>query len=71
VFLLTVGVLRHKLLANKVSDLNYDCVVNYEDVETMADERLETDVNPGEVQVPKDANLIGWWKFDDGDGSMA
>jgi hypothetical protein len=52
-------------------DLNNDCTVDFEDVEIMADEWLETDVNLGEVKEPCDANLVGWWKLDDGDGNMA
>ncbi|MHC4501184.1 MAG: LamG-like jellyroll fold domain-containing protein, partial [Planctomycetota bacterium] len=52
-------------------DLNYDCTVDFEDVEIMADEWLEADVNLGEVKEPCDANLVGWWKLDDGSGSTA
>jgi len=53
------------------ADLNNDCVVNFTDVEIMAGEWLEVDVNLGQVQAPKDANLVGWWKLDDGSGSVA
>jgi hypothetical protein len=52
-------------------DLNNDCAVDFEDVGIMADEWLETDVNLGEVTEPCDANLVGWWKLDDGDGNVA
>ncbi|MHC4572497.1 MAG: LamG domain-containing protein, partial [Planctomycetota bacterium] len=52
-------------------DLNNDCTVDFEDVEIMASEWLETDVNLGEVKEPCDANLVGWWKLDDGDGNKA
>jgi hypothetical protein len=37
----------------------------------MADEWLEADVNLGEVTEPCDANLVGWWKLDEGDGNFA
>jgi len=36
----------------------------------MAGEWLEVDVNLGQVQAPKDANLVGWWKLDEGTGSV-
>jgi hypothetical protein len=52
-------------------DLNNDCTVDFGDVEIMADEWLETDVNLGEVNAPNDANLVGWWRLDDGSGSTA
>jgi hypothetical protein len=52
-------------------DLNGDCTVDFGDIEIMADEWLETDVNLGEVTEPCDANLLGWWKLDDGSGDTA
>ncbi|MHC4676548.1 MAG: LamG domain-containing protein, partial [Planctomycetota bacterium] len=52
-------------------DLNNDCTVDFGDVEIMADEWLEADVNLGEVTEPCDANLLGWWELDDGAGSTA
>ncbi|MHC4499009.1 MAG: LamG domain-containing protein, partial [Planctomycetota bacterium] len=51
-------------------DLNNDCEVDYEDVEIMADEWLEVDVNLSPVQLPSEANLVGWWKMDDAAGSI-
>jgi len=53
-------------------DLNYDCIVDFGDVEIMADEWLEADVNLGAVTQPSDANLVGWWNFDEnnGDGNV-
>ncbi|GAG53942.1 unnamed protein product, partial [marine sediment metagenome] len=52
-------------------DISGDCFVDWEDVEIMADEWLEADVNVGPVKEPCDANLVGWWKLDDGDGNAA
>jgi hypothetical protein len=46
-------------------DLNEDCTVDWEDVEIMADDWLETDVNLNPVQAPGEANLAGWWKLDE------
>jgi hypothetical protein len=37
----------------------------------MADEWLIGDINLGQVSEPCDANLVGWWKFDEGNGSTA
>jgi len=51
-------------------DLNNDCTVDFEDVEIMAGEWLESDVFV-EVKEPCDANLVGWWKLDEGSGSTA
>jgi hypothetical protein len=51
-------------------DLNNDCTVDFEDVEIMAGEWLESDVLV-EVTEPCDANLLGWWKLDEGSGSTA
>ncbi|MHC4387804.1 MAG: LamG domain-containing protein [Planctomycetota bacterium] len=52
-------------------DLYPDCVINFDDVEIMADEWLEADVNLGQVSEPCDANLVGWWKLDEDSGSDA
>ncbi|MHC4498631.1 MAG: LamG domain-containing protein, partial [Planctomycetota bacterium] len=57
--------------AKPEGDLNNDCKVDFDDVEIMADEWLEGDVNLGEVKEPCDANLVGWWKLDDGGGDTA
>ena len=46
-------------------DLNRDCTVAWQDVEIMAGEWLKADVNFGQVQAPSEANLVGWWKFDE------
>ncbi|MHC4336985.1 MAG: LamG domain-containing protein [Planctomycetota bacterium] len=51
-------------------DLSGDCTVAWEDVEIMAGEWLRGDVNVSPVQPPSEANLICWWKLDDGDGSI-
>jgi len=52
-------------------DLNNNCIVDFGDIEIMADEWLVADVNLGEVKEPCDANLVGWWMFDEGDGNVA
>jgi len=41
-------------------DFNNDCIVDFGDVEIMAEEWLKSDVNLGEVSEPCDANLVGW-----------
>jgi len=46
-------------------DFNADCTADWEDVEIMADDWLETDVNLSPVQQPNDVNLVGWWKLDE------
>ncbi|MHC4301862.1 MAG: LamG domain-containing protein, partial [Planctomycetota bacterium] len=49
-----------------------DCIVDLADVGYVADYWLMTDVNlVGQVQKPDDANLLGWWKLDDGTGGTA
>jgi hypothetical protein len=58
------------LRAPPEADLNDDCEVDYEDVKIMADEWLEVDVNLSPVQPPSEANLVGWWKLDEGAGSI-
>jgi hypothetical protein len=52
-------------------DLNDDCIVDFGDVRVMAGEWLMSDANLGEVTNPSDANLVGWWKFDEGSGGIA
>ncbi|MHC4707853.1 MAG: LamG domain-containing protein [Planctomycetota bacterium] len=52
-------------------DMDNDCSIGFGDIEIMADEWLERDVNLGQVTAPSDGNLIGWWKLDDGSGSKA
>jgi hypothetical protein len=51
-------------------DLDNDCRVDFDDVEIMADDWLESDILV-EVEEPPDANLLGWWKLDEGIGSFA
>jgi hypothetical protein len=52
-------------------DFNGDCTVYWEDVEIMADEWLKADVNLGPVQPPNNVNLVGWWRLDEPDNSIA
>ncbi|MHC4708036.1 MAG: LamG domain-containing protein, partial [Planctomycetota bacterium] len=52
-------------------DLYADCVVDFDDVRVMSEEWLKADVNLGAVTKPDDANLLGWWKLDDGGGGTA
>jgi len=47
------------------ADLSDNCIVDFADIEIMAREWLDSDVNLGEVKEPCDANLVGWWKFDE------
>ncbi|MHC4500240.1 MAG: LamG domain-containing protein, partial [Planctomycetota bacterium] len=58
-----------------VYDLSGDCEVGYADVGIMMDQWLDGDVNfvdlLGGIQEPCDANLVGWWEFDEGSGSTA
>jgi len=53
------------------ADLSNNCIVDFADIEIMADAWLETDVNLGEVVKPDANGLVGWWKLDDGDGNIA
>ena len=52
-------------------DFNNDCIVDFGDVQIMANQWLQVDVNLGEVTAPLDANLVGWWMLDEGSGSTA
>jgi len=58
-------------LLKPAADLNNDCIVDFGDIKVMSDEWLKHDVNLSPVQAPKDANLVGWWKLDEGDGDTA
>jgi hypothetical protein len=49
-------------------DLDDDCIIGFGDVEKMAADWLEADVNLGQVTEPCDANLVGWWNFDEDGG---
>jgi len=55
-------------------DMDNDCIIGFGDVEIMAQEWLDSDIDLGEVTNPTDANLVGWWNFDededDGDGNV-
>ncbi|GAI05739.1 unnamed protein product, partial [marine sediment metagenome] len=53
------------------ADLSGNCIVDFADIEIMADDWLEADVNLGEVKEPCDANLVGWWMFDEGSDGTA
>jgi hypothetical protein len=52
-------------------DWDDDCIIGWGEIEIMAEEWLKSDVNLGQVSEPCDANLVGWWKFDEGSGSTA
>jgi hypothetical protein len=52
-------------------DWDDDCIIGWGELEIMADEWLIGDVNLGQISEPCDANLVGWWKFDEGSGSTA
>jgi hypothetical protein len=50
-------------------DLWPDCVIDFDDVDIMAGDWLEADVNFSPVTKPDDANLLGWWNFDEDGGA--
>jgi hypothetical protein len=58
-----------------LADLNENCIVDIADVGMMGGQWLNHDVNfPDlgiQVQEPCDANLVGHWKLDEGDGNIA
>jgi len=58
-----------------VADLTGDCFVDGRDLRLMTQDWLRHDVNFAylgiEVQEPCDANLLGHWKLDEGDGNTA
>jgi hypothetical protein len=51
-----------------VADFSDDCVVDGYDLEIMSGDWLVHDYNVIATE-PCDANLVGWWKFDEGDGN--
>ncbi|UCC22343.1 MAG: LamG domain-containing protein [Planctomycetota bacterium] len=51
-----------------VADFSDDCVVDGYDLEIMSDDWLVHDYNVLASE-PCDANLAGWWKFDEGEGN--
>lgn len=57
------------------ADLTGDCILDGQDLHVMTEDWLRHDVNfPDlgiDVQEPCDANLIGHWELDEGDGSTA
>jgi hypothetical protein len=52
-------------------DLNNDCIVSWGDVEVIGAQWLRGDVDLTPVSNPGDANLVGHWELDDGDGNTA
>jgi hypothetical protein len=50
------------------TDFTGDCNTDYEDVDVMGRDWLMYDYNTTAV-TPDDANLLGWWQFDDGSGT--
>ncbi len=55
-------------VAYPYGDLTDDCVIDGFDVEAMSDDWLVHDYNVTATE-PCDANLAGWWKFDEGEGN--
>ncbi len=51
-----------------VADFSDDCIVDGYDLEIMSGDWLVSDYNVIATE-PCDANLVGWWKFDEGDGN--
>jgi len=47
------------------ADLSGNCIVDFADIEIMADAWLDSDVNLGEVVKPDANGLVGWWKLDE------
>ena len=52
-----------------VSDLDDDCTTDMNDLDILAADWLVHDYN-FIATAPNDANLIGWWKFDEGSGTV-
>jgi hypothetical protein len=48
-----------------------DCIINYYDVRAMAAQWQRGDLDLTPVTNPGDANLVGHWELDDGDGNTA
>jgi len=46
-------------------DFNNNCIVDFGDVQIMAEDWLDSDVNLGEVVKPDANGLVGWWKLDE------
>jgi len=55
-------------VAYPYGDITGDCNVNGYDLEVMAGDWLASDASITATE-PCDANLIGWWKFDEGTGN--
>jgi len=47
------------------ADLSGNCIVDFADIEIMATDWLDSDVNLGEVVKPDANGLVGWWKLDE------
>lgn len=56
---------RTEMVASDVTD---DCVTNMDDLEVVFEDWLVRDYNVI-ATVPNEANLLGWWKFDEGAGT--
>jgi hypothetical protein len=46
-------------------DLDNDCIIGFGDIEIMAKDWLDSDVNLGPVTKPDANGLVGWWKLDE------
>jgi len=57
-------------LAKPAADLDGNCIVDYDDLMTLAEQWLDAGLIVTPVQ-PSNADLVGHWKFDDGFGSTA
>jgi hypothetical protein len=55
-------------IAYPYGDATGDCSIDESDIGVMSDDWLNTDSNIM-ATAPPDANLIGWWKFDEGEGN--
>ncbi|MHC4477677.1 MAG: LamG domain-containing protein [Planctomycetota bacterium] len=52
-------------------DFSGNCIVDWADIEIMANEWLRTDANLNPVAAPDSAGLVGWWTLDEGAGGNA
>ncbi|HUW19332.1 MAG TPA: LamG domain-containing protein [Sedimentisphaerales bacterium] len=50
-------------------DLTDDCIVDFEDIQAVANEWLRTDVAGLAVQNPGSVGLVGWWKLEQSDSN--
>jgi hypothetical protein len=57
-------------LLQQAADFNGDCIINYSDIDILAGQWLNSGLLVTPV-APGNANLVGYWKFDEGSGAVA